>query len=216
MSLAPTLKTELKVSVGVGLVATAGLIASMTYGFLAPAKADVSVGGLVPTITTQVGPVAQPDQSALSLDGLVPFLQRIRNITTGLPDSTPEQNDLTPTLVWGDFVSPSVGLVTTSTLVPALITNGGQTIFVTTGSAITAGLVPTVTVPAGQDGSALASRGVLDVGSLVPSLELIVIEGMVAPEALAVAGLAPTLVVRLGWQTVALAGTATWVDVPTV
>jgi len=216
MSLAPTLKTELKVSVSVGLVATAGLIASMTYGFLAPAKVDVSVGGLVPTITTQVGPVAQPDQSALSLNGLVPGLLRIKLISPALPDAEPDENFLGPTLVWGDSTSPSVGLVTTSTLVPALIKNGGQTIFVTTGSAIAAGLAPTVTVPAGQDGSALASRGVFDVGSLVPSLELIVIEGMVAPEALAVAGLAPTLVVRLGWQTVALAGTATWVDVPTV
>ena len=213
MSLAPTLKTELKISVSVGLVATAGLIASMSAGYLAPATAAASCGGLVPTMNVVTGPVTEPELGGLVSEGRVPSLLKIKIVTTGLPDGTPGENDLTPVLVWGDTNAPGVGLITTGGLVPALIRSGAQTIFVGVGAVTAAGLTQTVTVPAGQSGVALALTGGVNQTSTVPTL---LTERAIAADvgAATAMGLAPELTFRSGWLPTAAAQSAIWVDVP--
>ena len=216
MSLAPTLLKERTISVSVGLVATGGLIASMSLGFLTPASATVSFStDTIPTVMVQTGPIAEPTQAPLSLDGQIPFLERILVIAPALPDSIPDENDLTPTLVWGDHADAGVGLVRMAGLVPAVITDGGQKIFPDVGSVVLAGLLPTASVPAGQDGVALPNRTELVAIGLVPDV-LSTFPSDVDVGVLTIVGLIPDLAVRYGWQTVALAGDPGWVDVPTV
>ena len=213
MSLAPTLKLERTISAGVGLIATAGLIASMSVGYLAPATAAASCGGLVPTMSIVTGPVTEPDTAALELNQLAPDLLKIRIVTTGLPDGVPEENDLTPVLVWGDTNAPGVGFITTGGLVPALIRSGAQTIFVGAGAVTAVGLAQTVGVPAGQSGTSLALTGSVNQTSTVPTL---LTERAIAADvgAATAMGLAPELAFRSGWLPTAAAQSAIWVDVP--
>ena len=213
MSLAPTLRTELKTSVGVGLISITGLIAGLSINFLSPGSAAASSVGLVPTLNTQSGPVSQPDLSELMLNQLAPDLLKIRIVTTGLPDGVPEENDLTPVLVWGDTNAPGVGFITTGGLVPALIRNGAQTIFVGAGAVTAVGLAQTVGVPAGQSGTSLALTGSVNQTSTVPTL---LTERAIAADVGAATAmwLAPELTFRSGWLPTAAAQSAIWVDVP--
>jgi hypothetical protein len=215
MALTPSLLKELKASVSVGLIATVGLLSITDSNIKSPAQATASIAGLVPSISVVTGPVSQPDQAALTVNQLVPSLALIYRITTGLPDESPDENDLTPVLVWGDFVAVSVGAVTMRGLAPAVVGNTGQFIAVPVGSAVVGGLIPVISTAAGQSGFVEVIRGVVSLDGLAPGMSLEMKSAMDVG-GVTLTGLEPTLLVRYGWQTVALAGQQTWEDVPRI
>jgi hypothetical protein len=222
MALAPTLVTFKNVAVGVGLATLAGLSVTNETGQRQPTAGLAATSGNVPTISVQLGPTTDADVGYLSLEGLVPFMWGSRTITTFLPDGIPEQNDLTPTLVWGDFVAPTRGLITTTGLAPAVVGDTGQRIAIPVGSAVIAGLAPTVSGPAGQSGLAEPDKAEVAfiLGGAAPTLFLEISapladhqsEGVV----LTMTGLVPTLYFNVGWSDVPAAEDPVWVDVPRV
>jgi hypothetical protein len=220
MALAPTLLTIKNVSVGVGLTTLAVLFVTNETGQRSPSVGLAVTGGNVPTISVQLGPTTDPAVGVVGAAGQIPFLERILLITTGLPDGTPEANDLTPTLVWQETPLPGVGLVRIAGLAPAVVGDTGQSIGVTTGSAVIAGLAPTVSGPAGQD--PVVSPDKAEIAFIfsgpVPTLftEMALPVTGAGDSTPTIAGLAPTLSFRSGWADVPAAGDPVWVDVPRV
>jgi hypothetical protein len=214
MALAPTLLTIREIAVGVGLVTMGGLGPTAETGARAPSVGAVSLTGLAPTVSVQLGPQAQPDVGLLSVVGQIPFLERILRIAPGLPDSAGEVNDLAPTLIWQETLLMSVGLARIQGLAPAVVGNTGQTITITAGSAIFVGLAPTVTGPAGQSGTTAPEQAENLIVGLTPTLTT---ELALAPEAsgLTVTGFVPELFTRGGWTDVPPV-TGSWTDVPRV
>jgi len=216
MALAPTLLKFLNCSVGVGAATMVGLAVTAETSVRAPSQSALSALGIAPSVIVQLGPTADADVEAISLDGRAPFLLRVLVVAPGLPDTTPESNDLTPTLVWQEITKPTVGLATLGGLAPAVVGNTGQSIAISVGSAVIAGLAPTLDVPAGQSGTTLPGRVALEFPPREPSLLLELRTEISAPELLQLIGLAPTLSVQVGWEDIPSAETPNWNDVPTV
>lgn len=215
MALAPTLLKIKNVSIGVGLVTLAGLAVTNETGQRGPTAGLVTIVGNIPTISVQAGPQAEPDIGGVSIVGQIPFLQRILFITTGLPDATPELNDLTPILVWQETTQPTQGFVTLGGLAPAIVGDTGQSIAVSVGSAIIQGLVPTLVVPSGQEGTAAPDKAEMAVTGFEPFM---LGELTVSPEqaVITIGGFVPSFSARVGWTDVGTAANQGWQDVPTV
>jgi hypothetical protein len=214
MALIPTLQTIKAIAVGLGAASIGGLAVGVETGQRAPTRAALATSGLVPTITVQTGPQAGPDMVPLVVVGQIPFLQRIRTIAPSLPDSTPEQNDLVPTLVWQETLLMSVGFASIEGLAPTVIGDTGQTISTLVGSVLVVGLAPTVTIPAGQEGTAAPEQAENLIVGLEPTLQT---ELTLTPDAsgFTVTGFVPELFTRGGWTDVPPA-TGSWADVPRV
>jgi hypothetical protein len=217
MSLAPTLLLERTIAVSVGAFALLGLAPGSDSSSASPGTAAMSMSGRTPTVIIAEGPVSAPDVGALNLDGRIPFLLRELVIFPALPDAVPTENDLTPTLVWQDTKTPAQAPLVLTGYIPAVIRDGGQNIAPSVGAVSIAGLVPTLVLPAGQDTTIAPNRTELVVLGLIPALQTEIVMAVAAPDLQPVViGLAPTLAVHYGWQTVELAGETIWLDVPTV
>lgn len=216
MSLAPTLLKIRTIAPGVGSAGVLGLTIATSIAYVSPSPAAVTLGAeAFPTLIVQEGPTAAPETAPIAVTGLVPSLLRTLVVSPGLADLAGESNDLTPTLVWGGGAAPAAGAVGVAGLAPALIRNGEQTIYPSTGAAILAPLVPAVSILDSQSPVREPARGQVDLLGYEPTLLTQLVQG-VEPAALAVIGLAPTLVgLRYDWQPVAPA-TATWTRIPGV
>lgn len=217
MSLAPTLLTVLVVTPLAGAATVAGREVGTDVRYVSPAPAAVVLtAGSVPTIITQEGPTAAPEAAAVIVAASPPTLLRTLIVTPTLNDAPGETNDLTPTLVWGGGAAPDRALVTVGGLSPALLRDGGQTVYPTAGSVLIAPLAPDVTLPAGQIQLREPHRAQLGLADLAPDL-LTTVSQSVPAGTVSAAGLAPALVgLRYDWQPVPPAAPAAWTEVPRV
>lgn len=215
MALAPTLLTFLTVAPAVASAAIGGQVPSFQIAYSEPARAVLSVSGLVPTVVQQAGPYAGPDISAVVLNPLAPTLLTTLIIYPTLPDAEGESNDLSVTVLWGDVATPTGGLVTFAGLAPILLTDGGglATPAYLSTPAQMVGLVPDLVIPLENERLKTPREAPLGMIQLEPTLLTTVTLENGVDSPITMAGLAPTFAFRYGWTTVESASTPVWTDV---
>ncbi len=214
MALAPTLLKFLTIAPAVAAASIGGQTPSFQLAYPQPARAALSVAGLIPTVVQQAGPYAGPDISAVILNPLAPTLLRTLIVYPTLPDSEGESNDLSVTVIWGTNTAPSAGSVTVSGLGPILLTDGGgrATPAYLSTPARMIGLAPDLGIPAENERLKTPREAPLGMVLLEPTLlTTVTLESSVG--SVAVVGLAPTFSFRYGWTTVESASTPVWTDV---
>ncbi|MFY4731340.1 hypothetical protein [Nitrospira sp. BLG_2] len=222
MALAPTLLKFLNQSIGVSAVTLAGLAVTAETGQRGPSVGAASIAGNAPSIVVVVGPTAAPDSGYIEMGGLQPFLLRTLVIAPGLPDATPEENDLAPTLVWQETAQPAQAPLTLSGQQPVVVSQGGSTFIAAgLGSAVINPLAPTLDLPAGQTGTSAPTLGAAAFTTATePTLLAELAVGIAANQdegtVLSIVGLAPDLSFQVGWEDVPVAETPSWTDVPRV
>jgi hypothetical protein len=222
MSLAPTLLTSRPIAPTTGGVTLLGLAIATNVSVPAPAQAALSLAGLTPTMSIVVGPVISPDVGDYEFIARDFTLQRILIISPALPEATPEDTDLAPTILLGNSSSagtPGVGALSLTGLAPTVVGDGAYIVEMTASTALVlSGLAPTLGFEAINEGT--KSPGVGSVEFIVSGLEpTLVTEKIIETAALGVrtalvVGLAPTIVSVAGWQRVTSAPARTWTDIP--
>lgn len=217
MALAPTLLKFLTIAPAVAAASIGGQTPSFQLAYPQPARAALSVAGLIPTVVQQAGPYAGPDISAVVLNPLAPTLLKTLIICPTLPDAAGESNDLSVTVLWGDYVAPTRAVVTVGGLGPILLTDGAglaTPAYLATPAQVV-GLVPDLVIPLENERLKTPREAPLGMVLLEPTLLTTVTLENGVDSPVTMVGLAPTFSFRYGWTTVEAATTPVWTDVGT-
>ncbi len=217
MALAPTLLKFLTIAPAVAAASISGPTPSFPLAYLQPARAAVSINSLAPTVVQQAGPYAGPDISAVVLNPLAPTLLKTLIICPTLPDAAGESNDLSVTVLWGDYVAPTRAVVTVGGLGPILLTDGAglaTPAYLATPAQVV-GLVPDLVIPLENERLKTPREAPLGMVLLEPTLLTTVTLENGVDSPVTMVGLAPTFSFRYGWTTVEAATTPVWTDVGT-
>jgi hypothetical protein len=173
-------------------------------------------------VSVVVGPVIEPEVGVYEFTARDFTLQRILIISPALPEATPEDTNLAPTILLGNSSSagtPGVGALTLTGLAVTVVGDGSYTVEMTASTALLLeGLAPTLGFEAINEST--KSPGVGSVEFIVSGLEpTLVTEKIIETAALGVRtalviGLAPTLSTTTAWRRVTSAPPRTWTDIP--
>lgn len=207
----PTLLKEKIVAPGVGALAL--VTNSVTIGgtplIITPLVGALSIAGLAPTSQVAVGPSGAPDVGLILWQGQVPTLKTVRIITNDINTSDADETGLAPTVIPNWLLTPAPAAISIQGLAPSLALVGARTVSPGVGAVSVAGLAASISVPAGQEGSASPFRGDVDMLGLAPDL---VTSLTVTPDpaALTLSDLEPFINTDFNWHDAPSASERSW------
>jgi len=214
----PTLLTTLETAVPVGTLTATGLPGAIVSDRPNPARAILGLVEHAPDVAVDVGPEARPGRGSYTLATRAVTLGKTLVVDPMLPAATPQQNNIPPTIAFGETASPGLATLTASGRVAllTLTTATGQIIILDTPTPLTvAGRAPTVAVPAGAQGTKSPGLGRANLAGRSVTLGRELVRAMnSAQQAGVVRGLPPEIInPRVGWETIELEGAAVWTDI---
>jgi hypothetical protein len=215
MALAPTLLTFLTIAPSAAAAAIGGQVPTYDIAYPQPARASLSISGLIPTVLQQAGPYAGPEIGEVTLNPLGPTLLTTLIVYPTLPDAAGESNDLSVTVLWEANPAPLSGLITVGGLSPSLIINDGQIVTPAylSAPATMAGLVPDLVISLQEQPLKTPREAQLGMILLEPTMVTTVTLENGVDSPITMVGLAPSFSFRYGWTTVEAATTPVWTDV---